>query len=222
MIKLALVITLISAVSSPVVAGAIRHTWPGDVAGRAESLAALQSLEIDLLTQDSATLTLDDWCARHHIDAPGSKIVADRVYAIIKIPTADQRRLLGVTDQEPIRYRRVRLRCGGHVLSEADNWYVQSRLTPQMNAELDSSDTAFGRVVHALGFRRQTLSARLLWSPLPPGWDTGAPISGGSAALDIPEHVIENRALLLTAGGTPFSEVIETYTSNVLDFAPPP
>ncbi|MEG3084906.1 hypothetical protein U1707_14740 [Sphingomonas sp. PB2P12] len=198
------------------------HPWPGDRLGRAESLAALQSLELMLLTRDSATLALDDWCADHHIDAPGSKIVADRDRTITKTPTADQRRRLGVTDDEPIRYRRVRLRCGSHVLSEADNWYVPSRLTPEMNAALENSDTPFGRVVQPLRFRRQTLSARLLWSPLPTGWDTGAPIQDGPATLAIPPYVIENRALLITAAGTPFSEVVETYTRNVLDFAPPP
>lgn len=197
------------------------HTWPGDTLGRAQSLAALQSLEIMLLTRDSATLALDAWCADHHIDAPGSKIVADRDRTITKTPTADQRRRLGVTDDEPIRYRRVRLRCGAHVLSEADNWYVPSRLTQQMNAALDGSDTPFGRVVQPLRFRRQTLSARLLWSPLPAGWDTGAPSGRDSPTLDIASYVIENRALLVTAAGTPFSEVVETYTRDVLDFAPP-
>ncbi|MGU3389693.1 hypothetical protein [Sphingomonas sp. M1A8_2b] len=196
------------------------HTWPGDTLGRAESLAALQSLELMLLTRDSATLALDDWCAAHHIAAPGSKIVADRDRTITKTPNADQRRRLGVTDDEPIRYRRVRLRCGARVLSEADNWYVPSRLTPQMNAALDASDIPFGRVVQPLHFRRQTLSARLLWSPLPPGWDTGAPLPPETATLDIPPYVIENRALLVTAAGTPFSEVVETYTRAVLDFAP--
>ncbi|RMB34598.1 chorismate lyase [Sphingomonas sp. PP-F2F-G114-C0414] len=197
------------------------HIWPGDIIGRAESLAALQSLEIMLLTRDSATLVLDDWCADHHLAAPGSKIVADRDPTITKTPTAEQRRRLGVSDDEPIRYRRVRLRCGSHVLSEADNWYVPSRLTPQMNAALDGSDTPFGRVVQPLHFRRQTVSARLLWSPLPAGWDTGAPIPRGAPALDIPPHVIENRALLVTAAGTPISEVVETYTREVLAFAPP-
>ncbi len=197
------------------------HAWPGDTLGRTQSLAALQSLEIILLTRDSATLALDAWCADHHIGAPGSKIIADRDRTITKTPTADQRRRLGVTDDEPIRYRRVRLRCGAHVLSEADNWYVPSRLTPQMNAALDASDTPFGRVVQPLHFRRQTLSARLLWSPLPTGWDTGAPIGRGSPTLDIAPYVIENRALLVTAAGTPFSEVVETYTRDVLDFAPP-
>lgn len=199
----------------------ITHIWPGDKLGRTQSLAALQSLEIMLLTRDSATLTLDDWCADHHIDAPGSKIVAERDRAVTKTPTADQRRRLGVSDTEQIRYRRVKLRCGSHVLSEADNWYVPSRLTPQMNAALEDSDTPFGRVVQPLHFRRQTQSARLLWSPLPAGWDTGAPLTGGSGTLEIPDHVIENRALLVTADGTPFSEVIETYTGKVLDFAPP-
>lgn len=210
-----------STATPPSAIPALRHAWPGDALGRVEGLAALQTLEIELLTRDSATLALDDWCAAHRIDAPGSKIVADRDYSVTKAPTADQRRQLGVSDQEPIRYRRVRLRCGSHILSKADNWYVPSRLTPAMNAALDHSDIAFGRVVQPLHFRRQTLSARLLWSPLPIGWDRGTPIVGATPTLEVPEHVIENRALLVTPTGTPFSEVIETYTRTILDFAPP-
>ncbi len=46
--------------------------------------------------------------------------------------------------------------CGGHVLSEADNWYVPARLTPQMNRALDTSDTPFGAAVKALDFHRAT------------------------------------------------------------------
>jgi chorismate-pyruvate lyase len=218
---LTLATILISTVSSADSDGAARHVWSGDVTSRLEVLAALQSLQIDLLTRDSATLTLDDWCARHHIDAPGSKIVAERDERLVKPVTTEQRRLLGVSADEPIRYRRVRLRCGTHVLSEADNWYVPSRLTPQMNTELDSSNAAFGRVVQALRFRRQTLSAKLIWSPLPPGWDSGTPTANQSATLHIPPHVVENRALLVTPSGVPFSEVVESYTGDVLDFAPP-
>ncbi len=40
------------------------------------------------------------------------------------------------------------------MLSEADNWYVPVRLTPEMNQALDTSDIAFGRAVQALQFRR--------------------------------------------------------------------
>lgn len=208
-------------VMSAVGAQATRYPWPGDLIGRTQSLAALQSLEIALLSRDSATLTLDAWCAAHTIAPAGTKVVADRDRAVVKAPTAEQRRLLGVGADEPIRYRRVRLRCGDVVMSEADNWYVPSRLTPQMNAALESTDIPFGRVVQPLRFHRQTLSARLLWSPLPVGWDSGTQMPITTAVLDVAKHVIENQALLVSAAGVPFSQVVETYTDGVLNFAPP-
>ncbi len=211
----------ISVIIVGVPARATRRAWPGDRVGRVESLAALQTLRVALLSHDSATLVLDDWCAEHGIGTPGSRVAADRDTTVLGTPTADQRRLLGVTDGEPIRYRRVRLRCGDVVMSEADNWYVPSRLTPRMNTMLDTTDIPFGRVVQPLEFHRRTLSTRLLWSPLPTGWDTGTPIPADSPVLDVPEYVAENQALLLTSAGLPFSVVVERYTGNVLDFSPP-
>lgn len=93
-----------------------------------------------------------------------------------------------------------------------------------MNTLLDTTDGAFGRIVQPLHFRRQTLSARLLWSPLPADWDTGgAPLAAATdRPLYIPPALIEHRAVLSTPDGTPFSEVVETYTDAVLDFPPPP
>ena len=86
----------------------------------------------------------------------------------------DGRRLLGVPPGEPVRYRHVRLVCGDKLLSEADNWYVPARLTPEMNRLLDETDTPFGRVIRDLNFRRETLSARVLWQPLPGRWEMQA------------------------------------------------
>ena len=43
--------------------------------------------------------------------------------------------------------------------------------------------------------------------------------SGG--ALIVPSQVLEHRALLTLPDGTPFSEVIETYTDRVLAFPAP-
>ena len=40
-------------------------------------------------------------------------------------------------------------------------------------------------------------------------------------ALAIPDHLLEQRAVLSTPDGEPFSEVVETYTSDVLSFPPP-
>jgi len=44
-----------------------------------------------------------------------------------------------------VKYRRVQPSCGDHILSEADNWYVPRRLTPEMNRLLETTDVPFGR-----------------------------------------------------------------------------
>jgi hypothetical protein len=194
--------------------------WQESFTARLEALALLQTLNAELLSHDSATLTLDRWCAVHQLASPAH--IAERVNGVYQAPTDEQRRLLGVSATEPIRYRRVRLICGGHVLSEADNWYVPDRLSPEMNRMLDTTDTAFGRAVQNLNFRRRTLSAKLLWSPLPQDWEMGAPLpEPRGATLTIPHEVLEHRAVLTLLDGTPFSEVIETYTSEVLAFPQP-
>lgn len=197
-------------------------SWQDSFETRLAALALLQTLNADLLSHDSATLTLDRWCADHQLASP-ARIVAVRVHDVDKAPTAEQRQLLGVSAAEPIRYRRVKLTCGSHVLSEADNWYVPARLTPAMNQVLDTTDTAFGRAVMALNFRRRTLAAALLWSPLPPGWEMGAALPVQPAApLAVPHGVIEHRAVLTLPDGVPFSTVVETYTGEVLAFPQPP
>lgn len=197
-------------------------TWTSSFVTRVEALAVLQSLNADLLSHDSATLTLERWCDAHKLASP-AKITALRVLEGDKVPTPEQRAELGVSATEPVRYRRVKLACGAAVLSEADNWYVPARLTPEMNKQLDNSDTPFGLVVRSLHFQRHTLSSRLLWLPLPAGWEmSGADRvgEGGGGAMDeaLPSKLLEHRAVLTLPDGTPFSEVIETYTDQVLAF----
>ena len=131
------------------------------------------------------------------------------------------RAALDVKPDEKLGYRRVQLKCGDHVLSEADNWYVPARLTPDMNHALETTDTPFGKAVAALHFRRHTLSADLLWRPLRRAGRWARPRSEECGALAIPGHVLEHRAVLSTADGEPFSEVVETYTGEVLAFPPP-
>ena len=192
--------------------------WTGSFLGRVEALALLETLNADLLSHDSATLTLERWCGAHHLASP-PRVAALRAPDIEKAPTAEQRRELGVAPEEVVRYRRVRLMCGSLVLSEADNWYVPGRLTAEMNRLLDTTDTPFGVAVRALHFKRHTLSSTLLWLPLPEGWETNAV---GTRAMradqPMPPKLLEHRAVLTMPDGTPFSEVVETYTSNVLAF----
>jgi chorismate-pyruvate lyase len=195
--------------------------WPDSFLGRLEALALIESLNADLLAHDSATLTLERWCADHRLADP-PLIVAERVHDVDKVAAAEVRAALDVKPDELLGYRRVRLKCGDHVLSEADNWYVPSRLTAEMNHVLETTDTPFGKAVAGLHFRRHTVSADLLWRPLPKGWEMGgAAAEDEKSALAVPDHVLEHRAVLSLPDGEPFSEVVETYTGEVLAFPPP-
>jgi hypothetical protein len=192
--------------------------WTGSFVARVEALAVLQTLNADLLSHDSATLTLERWCDAHRLASP-PRIVALRIPDVDKPPTPEQRRELSVTAADSVRYRRVRLMCGALVLSEADNWYVPGRLTPEMNKLLDTTDSPFGMVVRALHFQRHTLSSTLLWLPLPAGWEMNATsVRDMIADQPMPSKLLEHRAVLTLPDGTPFSEVVETYTDNVLAF----
>ncbi len=198
------------------------RTWPDDFTTRVEALALIETLNADLLSHDSATLTLERWCAAHRLALPSEHVVAQRDPAADKPPTPEQLTLLAVSRKDALRYRRVRLRCGGHVVSEADNWYVPDRLTAAMNDTLEHTDTSFGRVVLPLHFRRRPLSSELLWHPLPDGWEMGAGAPAAAAGkLAVPHLLFEHRAILTLPDGTPFSEVVETYTDAILDFPIP-
>jgi hypothetical protein len=213
-----LILLLVSAVPS---AAAERAPWPDSFVGRLEALVLIESLNADLLAHDSATLTIERWCADHRLADP-ARVIAERVRDADKTASAEVRAALDVKPDEKLGYRRVRLECGDRVLSEADNWYVPSRLTPEMNHALETTDTPFGKAVAALHFRRHTLSANLLWRPLPEGWEMDAtPTPKEAGALTIPDHLLEHRAVLSTPNGEPFSEVVETYTGEVLAFPPP-
>ncbi len=207
------------AAAMPLIGGAA-PPWPDTALSRVEMLALLETLNADLLSHPSATLTLERWCAAHRL-APEPKLVARLVRGADKTLPPEGRARLKIGETEPVRYRRVQLACGGKVLSEADNWYVPSRLTPEMNKQLDETDTPFGRVVRDLHFHRETLSADLLWSPLPADW-ASAETPGAAGPLQPPAHVLQHRAILTTDQQVPFSEVVETYTGEVLAFPPPP
>ncbi|MGC0153617.1 hypothetical protein ACPRNU_14230 [Chromobacterium vaccinii] len=191
--------------------------WQDDGVVRVKALALLQTANATLLSQPSATRTLQQWCAEHRLAAE-PRIRALRDTDTRKPADAEIRRQLQVGADEPIGYRRVKLACGERVLSEADNWYVPSRLTPEMNRLLDTTDTPFGTAVRALNFSRRTESARLLWSPLQQGWEMRPLAASAGKPLEIPEQVLQHRAVLYKDGNTPFSLVVETYRRELFAF----
>jgi hypothetical protein len=168
---------------------------------RAKDLSAIPAridqLRTDLLGPHSATEVLTQWCGDLGLAAP-PVIKALVMHGADKTPDSVVRALLQAGGGGTIKYRRVQLVCGSHVLSEADNWYRPDRLTAAMNRELETTDTSFGTVVHPLNFRRETLAV---------GTATGT-------------AVLQVRALLKTGGGLPFSLVVERYSRELVTTAP--
>jgi chorismate-pyruvate lyase len=175
----------------------------------------LQTLNADLLSHDSATLTLERWCADHRLAEP-ARIVVRRLRDAAKSIPDNLRARLSVDAAEPVAYRHVLLMCGSHVLADADNWYVPGRLSADMNRRLDNNDEPFGKVVQPLDFQRRTLSAHLLWSPLPPGWEMSVNVD--RSPLLIPHALLRHEAILYTSAQVPFSALVETYTNQLFDF----
>ncbi len=179
---------------------------PGtNVAGDALETEMLR-LEVELLSHDSATLVLEDWCRTHHISVPPS-LSAEALDEGLKPPPPKVMAWLEANPQTPIHHRRVALRCGPSVLSIADNWYRADALTSSMLNTLATTRTPFGKVVKPLGFHRQLLHLRPLWI-----LDRDPP-----SREQLPsDYLFEITALLRDQLGRPFSVVIERYTSNTL------
>jgi ketosteroid isomerase-like protein len=174
------------------------------LASRLDAFASIQALNAALVGSQSATATLETWCRDHRLaDTP--RIVAHLVTGVHRTPSRDQLQRLEVGAEREVMYRRVRLQCGTRILSEADNWYVPARLSAGMNRSLETSDTPFGRVVAALQPYRRTFAVKLLWS---------------DGTRPIPDTLFEHHAVLYTRDARPFSEVLEVYRRDLLDFAP--
>jgi hypothetical protein len=188
-------VMLASLAAQPPPARPDASTW------RIEAFTSIQALNAEILGSRSATTTLERWCRDHGLANP-PRLVAHVVSGASKTPSSEQLQRLDVTRPRDVMYRRVRLQCGSHVLSEADNWYVPARLTAEMNRVLETTDTPFGKAVAPLEPYRRTFAIKLLWS------DTTFPI---------PDALFEHRAVLYTRDHKPFSEVSETYRRDLLD-----
>jgi chorismate-pyruvate lyase len=218
-------IVLVAAVSATAVVmpAQDRPSWPDTFQSRLSALALIQTLNASILGSRSATVSLENWCRDHKL-ATDPTIVARPVPSVGKAPDDEQRRRLEVNAADDVKYRKVQLVCGTRVLSEAENWYVPSRLTPEMNRLLETTQTPFGRVIQSLEPYRVTFAVELLWSPLPEGWERQLERqpSATGGVLAIPGALFMHRAVLYSARHRPFAEVREVYQRDLLAFSPPP
>lgn len=165
----------------------------------------LERINEALLTSDSATATLEAWCASKGLAEP-PVIVARNVDSLDRPASPEQRARLELEPDEPVKYRHVQLVCGETILSVAENWYVPGRLTAAMNAALETTRTPYGKVIRDLGPQRSSLGvARSNW--------LAASISGGTVA-DPPrcnETAFSHAAIVADRNGRPLAEVRENY-----------
>ena len=140
----------------------------------------LDAFEAELLSGGIATLVLERW--------RGGRVHAEVVSGAAVTPTAEQCARLLLNADDIVTHRRVRLMHGDVILSEADNWYVPARLTPEINEILAGSDTPFGVLIRPLAPVRRTLSVE----------------RDGNEMLRV-------AALVVDGAGVPLAEVAETY-----------
>jgi len=143
----------------------------------------LDVLHARLLAGESATAVIGDLFGRpvrvrrRHPDA---------------VETGPRRHILHPADHELVLHRAVLLIAREQIISEADLYYVPSRLGPGMPETLRDTDTPFGTVARPLQPVRETHRAEI-----------GAP--GDPRALI--------HEALLTAAGLPIAFVSERYFS---------
>lgn len=210
-----------SAVSAEPLSARAGAPWPDTLLARLEALALIETLNARLLAAHTATEVLGKWCADHKL-ASDPTVHARRITGIEKPVSPEQRQRLQIGPSEEVAYRHVELTCGGRVLAEADNWYVPSRVGPEINRILATTDTPFGRAVQNLKPIRENFLVEILWKPLPDGWELGLPLAERpGSALAMPWQLLHHRAIVYNDKHEPFSEVSEIYTREVLAFGPP-
>lgn len=158
--------------------------------------ATLDQFEAQLAQHDSATVALGEWCAVRQIASPAQITVSDRRQVSSNDPPARMRRLLEIGSRDRFTMRHVHLDCGGKTLSIAWNWYVPSRLTPEMNTALATTNTPFGKIAAPLRFRRVAIET----------------VKG--AADNCPAETISTHlARLILPDGKPLAYLVECYSA---------
>ncbi|MBU6267978.1 MAG: hypothetical protein KGN34_10585 [Sphingomonadales bacterium] len=155
--------------------------------------ATLADFEATLAAQPSATRALTEWCGMRGLAGTAPpRIEATTLADAVPLPRSGHRLL----QTRETAFRHVHLACNGTVLSEAFNWYVPARLTPEMNTTLATTRTPFGTVVAPLHFTRTALATR-------PG--RARPCPAGT--------ISSHRAVLRLPDGQPLAYLVECYTA---------
>jgi hypothetical protein len=176
--------------------------------GPATGADEVGQLRQSLASGESATALLDRWCRDHGL-APAGSVRAEKLRPdSFRIPEEAGARLR--QHGRAIAKRRVRLHCGGTLLSEARLWFLPNLLTPGMRRRLARTATPFGSVVAPLHFRRVQSSIAILSGP------------DGARRPGAPGELFSVEAYLVLPDGRAFAFTQEVYKASLLRRLPPP
>lgn len=159
---------------------------------------AIEVLSDRILASRLATVALQGWCRECGL-ADGPPSVRLAAGASPEPLDADSLRALG-GDAAGTAFRRVEIRIGGLAVADAHNWYFPDRLTAEMRERL-TTDCPFGEAVEALQPRRRTVLVRR----------AGPEVLVDAPPAARPSHVLEHRAVMELADGTPIALVHERF-----------
>ncbi|MBF9232207.1 hypothetical protein [Microvirga alba] len=188
----------------------LRITTPPDVE------ALIRELSARIAHARTATATLQVWCEEHGLSQ--GPITAKRLHEDRTSTIGDEQLPeLGALPDESICHRRVQLVRGGLPLVEADNWFMPSRLPPEMRGILETTDLPFGVVIAPLNPSRRTCSIRFRAPGDGRRGETSLAAHGDEPWS--PETILEHRAVVISGRGIPLAVVREYFRAELVSFA---
>lgn len=190
---------------------------------RMDAILILEELHYELIRSSSATDVLEKWCSKYTISKDTVQIKVKKVEEKKYFPNVAIKKRLKINDDNELHYRHVKLYCGKYALSEAKNWYVPNRLTPEINYSLANTIIPFGKLIKELSPRRINIEAKFFFESQ---FDNIIKIENESKPLalsnlfneemNMPRCLFRHKALIYSDKGLPISEVHETYLRDLL------
>ena len=160
----------------------------------------LVTLSAQVLSADSATRTLEQWCRDKGIGNGTIRALCDPDATYQPVDDDSRDALDRPAARSNIAFREVKLVTGDVELVAAFNWYRPGNLTPEMRTQLQTTDMPFGCVVAPLSPRRRTFFERRQ-SPSNP--------------FDVSRPAFEHHVLITRGDGVPLAVVHQHFLWNL-------
>ncbi|ABE39330.1 hypothetical protein [Rhodopseudomonas pseudopalustris] len=179
-------------------------------------MTSVVEFEKFLQGHDTATAALVAWCRRY--DGRGADDLAVTLLSDRVAQPGEYQGPLRPCAGETIQCRRVLLRWGQRVVSEAENWYVPQRLPVAIRRMLAEGALPFGAVVAEL-MPRRTTTTMLRCEQIAGGGREAAELLEQLARAQVfspPEAFVLHVHAMMTVSGVMLADVREHYRRELL------